>query len=49
MECELSPELQAKALTELGETDARKRQALQQFREWIAKQRHIIKCRTGLT
>lgn len=37
----------AKALLELREDDCRRRQALEQFREWVSKQGHIENCRNG--
>jgi hypothetical protein len=36
-----------KAQDELREDDLRKKQALEQFREWLQKQSHIKNCRTG--
>lgn len=36
------------ARLELREEESRKKQALEQFREWICKQGHIEHCRTGL-
>lgn len=44
---ELPEAFKAKALSELREDDIRKRQALEQFREWIGKQGHIDNCRMG--
>lgn len=44
---ELDEKFKIKAFAELREDDLRKRQALEQFREWIAKQGHIKNCRTG--
>lgn len=45
----LTEELQIKASNELREDAARRTQSLAQFREWIGKQNHIKKCRTGLS
>ncbi|CRK93842.1 CLUMA_CG007369, isoform A [Clunio marinus] len=42
---ELSDEFKIKAFKELREDGTRKKQALEQFREWISKQGHITKCR----
>lgn len=44
--CGLNPELKAIAKRELHEDDNIRRQALTQFREWIAKHPYIKKCRT---
>ncbi|XP_075161447.1 clavesin-1 [Haematobia irritans] len=44
--CSLSPELKAIAKEELHEDENIRKQALAQFREWIAKHPHIKKCRT---
>lgn len=44
---DLPAAFKAKALVELREDEARKRQALQQFHEWLEKQGHIEKCRRG--
>ncbi|KAG5675997.1 hypothetical protein PVAND_005852 [Polypedilum vanderplanki] len=46
MSTELSEKFKVKALNELREDDLRKKQALEQFREWISKQGHIKNCRT---
>lgn len=43
----LAEEFKAKAKAELREDELRKSQALEQFRDWIAKQGHIRSCRTG--
>lgn len=50
LECQynLSEEFQRKASNELREDVTRRTQALAQFREWIEKQSHIKKCRSGL-
>lgn len=45
--CSLSPEMKKIALSELREDDNMRKQALAQFREWIAKHPKIKKCRTG--
>lgn len=44
----LAEKIGNKALIELREDDFRKKQALEQFRDWISKQGHIKNCRTGL-
>uniref|UniRef100_A0A1I8P4P8 CRAL-TRIO domain-containing protein n=1 Tax=Stomoxys calcitrans TaxID=35570 RepID=A0A1I8P4P8_STOCA len=44
--CTLSPELKAVAKEELHEDENIRKQAVAQFREWIAKHPHIKKCRT---
>ncbi|TMW40370.1 hypothetical protein DOY81_014550 [Sarcophaga bullata] len=44
--CSLSPELKKVAKEELHEDENIRKQALAQFREWIAKHPHIKKCRT---
>ncbi|XP_032598767.1 clavesin-1 [Drosophila grimshawi] len=44
--CSLSPEMKLLAKEDLHEDDNIRRQALAQFREWIAKHPHIKKCRT---
>jgi hypothetical protein len=44
---ELSGKFKEKALEELREDELRRNQALDQFRDWITVQRHIVKCRTG--
>lgn len=44
---ELPEHLKLKALQELREDDSRKKQSLEQFREWISKQSHLKNCRTG--
>lgn len=44
---ELNEKFKLIAQVELREDDTRKHQALEQFREWIAKQGHIKNCRTG--
>jgi hypothetical protein len=41
----LSDSMKFKAETELQETETRKVQSLDQFREWIAKNSNIVKCR----
>lgn len=44
--CKLNPELREIAKEELHEDDNIRKQALAQFREWIAKHPNITKCRT---
>ncbi|XP_013112504.2 clavesin-1 isoform X1 [Stomoxys calcitrans] len=44
--CTLNPELKAVAKEELHEDENIRKQAVAQFREWIAKHPHIKKCRT---
>lgn len=44
--CTLSKDMQKVAKEELHEDDNIRKQALAQFREWIAKHPHIKKCRT---
>lgn len=48
LEMELSDEFRVKAFSELREDESRRRQSLEQFREWISKQSHMKNCRTGL-
>lgn len=42
----LSEIMKVKAESELQETETRKVQSLEQFRDWIAKNSNIVKCRT---
>lgn len=44
---DLDEKYKLKAEVELREEDLRKKQALEQFREWLKKQTHIKNCRTG--
>lgn len=46
-ECKLSEYYQDIALKELREDESRRRQALEQFRDWIKKHPFIKSCRTG--
>jgi hypothetical protein len=44
---EFSEAFKSKALHELREDDLRKKQSLEQFRDWISKQSHIKNYQTG--
>ena len=44
---ELPEPFKTKAREELREDALRKKQSLEQFREWISKQTHFTNCRAG--
>lgn len=44
---ELDKPLKTRAYVDLGEDDLKRKQSLDQFREWISNQKHFKNCQLG--